>query len=81
MRQKLRKLLVIQELLFSLFELFLESKKTSNYGIAALLFVALFLTQYLFSRLGGIVSRSDDNAQYEQRDLRRRLLSLYVIAN
>ena len=38
----------------------MESKKTSNYGIAALLFVALFLTQYLFSRLGGIVSRSFD---------------------
>ena len=37
-----------------------ESKRTSNYGIAVLLFVVLFLIQFLFSRLGFYVSRSFD---------------------
>ena len=36
------------------------SKKTSNYGTAALLFLVLFLLQFLFSRLGFYVSRSFD---------------------
>ena len=37
-----------------------ESKKTIKYGVAALLFLVLFLMQFLFSRLGYIVSRSFD---------------------
>ena len=37
-----------------------KSKRTSNYGIAVLLFVVLFLIQFLFSRLGFYVSRSFD---------------------
>ena len=57
----------------------IESKKTSKYGVAALLFVTLFLMQFLFSRLGYIISRSFDYSSIDPNGLFAQVAFHHII--